>query len=137
MTDERDIRQEKAYFYKIRAQKVIDNLQKRKMNGHYAISQQEALCLAMDMIPPGATVARGDGITLDQIGLVEAIKQRGQNALIDPFQTDERGFWPEPKERLKMLRETFFADIFITGTNAITLDGKIVNIDGFGNRVWR
>jgi hypothetical protein len=34
-----------------------------------------------------------------------------------------------------MFRETFSADIFITGTNAITLDGKLVNIDGAGNRV--
>jgi hypothetical protein len=135
MIDEGDISQEKAYFFKARAQKVIDNLQRRKMHGHYALNRQEALSLVMDMIPQGAVVARGDGITLDQIGLVEAIRKRGQNALIDPFQTDENGFWPKPLERLQMMRETFFADIMIAGTNAITLDGKIVNIDGFGNRV--
>jgi hypothetical protein len=135
MIDESDISQEKAFFYKTRAQKVIDNLQKRKMNGYYAVNRQEALSLAMDMIPPEAVVARGDGITLDQIGLVKAIRERGQNALIDPFQTDDQGYWPEKKERLRMMRETFFADIFIAGTNAITLDGKIVNIDGAGNRV--
>jgi hypothetical protein len=135
MIDERDISQEKACFYKTRAQKVIDNLQRRNMNGQYAVNRQESLSLVMEMIPPGAVVARGDGITLDQIGLVEAIQKRGQNTLIDPFQTDENGFWPKPEERLQMMRETFFADILIAGTNAITLDGKIVNIDGSGNRV--
>jgi hypothetical protein len=135
MIDESDISHEKAFFYKNRAQKVIDNLHRRKMNGQYAINRQEALSLAIGMIPEGAVVARGDGITLDQIGLVKAIKDRGQNTLIDPFRTDENGFWPKSDERLQMMRETFFADILITGTNAITLDGKIVNIDGAGNRV--
>jgi L-lactate utilization protein LutB len=135
MADEGNLEREKSIFNRARAQKVIENLQKRKMNGFYAENRQEALTLIMEMIQPGEVVARGDGITLDQIGLVEAIRKRGQNTLIDPFQTDENGNWPEHKERLQMMRETFFADIFITGSNAITLDGKIVNIDGFGNRV--
>jgi hypothetical protein len=135
MIDERDIRQEKSEFYRARAQKVIDSLTRRKMNGFYASDSQAALALVMDKIPAGCVVARGDGITLDQIGLVEEIKRRNQNTLIDPFQTDENGFWPKRAEREKMMRETFFADILIAGTNAITLDGKIVNIDGAGNRV--
>jgi hypothetical protein len=135
MIDETDIREEKSFFNKNRAQKVIDSLQKRKMNGFYAPDRQAALKIVMDMIPAGAVVARGDGITLDQIGLIKEITDRGQNSLIDPFQTDENGYWPKPEERLQMFRETFFADIFIAGTNAITLDGKLVNIDGAGNRV--
>jgi len=135
MIDETDISQEKAFFYKQRARKVIENLQKRKMNGYYAANRQEALSAVMDMIPPGTVVARGDSISLDQIGFIEAITQRGQNAVIDPFQLDSNGFWPEEQIRQRMMRETFFADIFITSTNALTLDGKLVNIDGAGNRV--
>jgi hypothetical protein len=135
MIDETDISQEKAFFYKHRAQKVIDSLEKRKMKGYYAANRQEALSMVMDMIPAGAVVARGDGITLDQIGLVEAIIKRNQNSLIDPFQTDGEGHWRKPEERLQMMRESFFADILVTGTNAITLDGKLVNVDGAGNRV--
>lgn len=135
MIDERDISQEKAFYYKQRAQRVIENLEKRRMKGYYAASRQEALSLIMDLIPAGAVVARGDSITLDQIGLVEAILKRGQNTLINPFQIDEEGYWIKPEERLQMMRESFFADILVTGTNAISLDGKLVNIDGAGNRV--
>jgi hypothetical protein len=135
MIDETDIRQEKAFFYTQRAQKVIENLKKRKMEGIYAANRQEALSLVMDMIPAGAVVARGDSISLDQIGFLEAIARRNQNAVIDPFQIDSEGRWPEEQARQKMMRETFFADIFITSTNAITMDGKLVNIDGAGNRV--
>ena len=28
-----------------------------------------------------------------------------------------------------------FADVFLTGANALSLDGEMVNIDGTGNRV--
>jgi predicted nucleic acid-binding OB-fold protein len=135
MFDETDISHEKEFYHRQRALKVIENLQKRKMNGYFANNCKEALATVMDMIPEGAIVARGDGITLDQIGLVPEIVKRNTNTLIDPFQTDEQGYWLKPEERLQMMRETFFADVFITGTNAITLDGKLVNIDGAGNRV--
>jgi hypothetical protein len=135
MVDETDIRSEKASFFLQKAHKVIENLQKRKMNGQYCRDKKEALETVLNMIPPGATVARGDSISLDQIGFPAAIKQRGQNAIIDPFTTDTAGFWPDERERQKIMRETFFADIFITGTNSITLDGRLVNVDGHGNRV--
>ncbi len=135
MVDETDIGPERKQHYRFRAQKVIDSLQKRKMNGRYCADKKEALAAVMEMIPAGAVVARGDSISLDQIGFPAEIARRGQNAVIDPFTTDSAGFWPDEQERQKMMRETFFADIFITGTNAVTLDGRLVNVDGMGNRV--
>jgi len=136
MVDERDISRETASYHEQRAQKVIENLQKRGMSGQYTASRNEALSAVLDMITPGAVVARGDSISLDQIGLLAELLKRNQNTLIDPFQTDADGFWAEAaEERQRMMRESFFADILVTGTNAITLDGKLVNIDGHGNRV--
>ncbi len=69
------------------------------------------------------------------IDLIRTLNERNQNAIIDPFKTDADGRWAEAVERERMFREAFFADIFITGANAVTLDGKLVNIDGAGNRV--
>ena len=135
MIDETNISREMGEYNQQRAQRVIENLQKHKMNGFYAPNKEAALDMIMDMVPAGVVVARGDGITLDQIGLVEALHKRDQNHIIDPFVTDDEGNWPDPVTRLQMMRETFFADILITGTNAITMDGKLVNIDGSGNRV--
>jgi len=135
MIDETDISQELDFYNQQRAQKVIENLQKRKMKGYYAADKKEALSIVMGLIPPGQMVARGDSISLDQIGFLDAIAARNQNAVIDPFKTDDNGRWLNETERQRMFRETFFADVFITGSNAITLDGKIVNIDGSGNRV--
>ncbi len=133
MIDETDISEEKAGYYRLRAEQVIKNLEKRKINGLYVPNGQQALPAIMDMLPPGKVIARGDSISIEQIGLLDEIKKRNGNVLIDPFETDAEGHWPQDRER--MMRETFFADIFITGSNALTLDGKIVNIDGYGNRV--
>lgn len=135
MVEETDIRQEIAIFYEQRARKVIDSLQKRGMNGQYASNRHEALSAILNMIPPGVVVARGDSMSVNQVGVISALIERNQNQLIDPFKIDANGRWGKAEERYRLERESFFADILVVGTNAITLDGKLVNIDGNGNRV--
>jgi hypothetical protein len=136
MIDETDLSQERNWLYEQRARTVVKNLQKRNMNAQYVPSRQEAFSAVMDMIPPRAIVARGDSVSLDQIGIIPELLGRNQNNIIDPFEKDADGFLvPKPEERRRLQREAFFADVFLTGTNAITLDGKLVNIDGLGNRV--
>jgi len=135
MIDERDISREKQQFYQARARTAVENLRRRNFEAQYVASRGEALTTILDMIPQDVTVVRGDSITLDQVGVLPELKKRGQK-LIDAFETDTEGNWAaEPEERLRMMREAFFADIFIAGANAVTLDGKLVNIDGRGNRV--
>jgi acyl-CoA hydrolase len=56
--------------------------------------------------------------------------------LINPFTRDKQGnFVVDQPERVRLMRRICSSDIFLIGTNAITLDGKLVNTDGFGNRV--
>ncbi len=136
MIDETDISQERQWFYDQRAKTVVNNLQKRNINAQYVASRKEALPAILEMIPEEATVVRGDSITIDQIGIIPELKKRNQNAIIDPFQWDADGYYLfEKEERHQMYREAFFADIFLTGVNAITLDGKLVSTDALGNRV--
>jgi len=133
MIDEADISQERRWFYEQCARTVISNLQKKNMEGQYVSSRQEALSTILEMIPPGAIVARGDGVTLAQIGILSSLKKRNQNRLVDPFEPCTDDVYLTNVERKG--REALSSDIFLTGTNAITLDGKLVNIDGMGNRV--
>lgn len=136
MIDETDVSQEREWLYEQRARMVVDNLHKRNINAQYVSSRKEALSTILGMIPEGAAVARGDSITIDQIGIIPELRKRQQNAIIDPFQWDADGsYLIEAEERQQMYREASFADIFLTGTNAITLDGKLVSTDGLGNRV--
>ena len=137
MIDETDISQEKGWFYEERARTVIKNLQKGNISGQYVPSREEALSAILGMIPRGAVVARGDSVSLDQVGIIPELIKHNQNRIIDPLERDADGFYiiAEREQRWRIAREVFSADIFLVGTNAITLDGKLVNIDGWGNRV--
>lgn len=114
-----------------------DALRKRNINAQYVSTRAEALSAVLEMIPEGAKIVRADSVTVDQVGIIPALKERNKNDLVDPFERDADGFLvPEvQKNRGKMQREAFSADIFLTGTNAVTLDGKLVNTDALGNRV--
>ena len=137
MTDETDLSQEKAWLHEERAKTVIKNLQRKNINGQYVPSREEALTAILGMIPPGVVVARGDSITVEQTGIITELKKRNQNRIIDPLEINAEGVYvnAEWEQRRRIAREVFSADIYLVGTNAITLDGKLVNIDGWGNRV--
>jgi len=88
------------------------------------------------MIPPEVTIARGDSISVDQVGIIPELIRRNQNSIIDPFKRDADDYFVHSVEdRQRMHREAFFADVFLAGTNAATLDGRLVNVDAMGNRV--
>ena len=136
MVDVPDTSPERQWLNEERARTVISNLRKRNINAQYVSSREEALSVILEMIPPGAIVARGDSISFDQVGVIPELKKRNQNKLINPFEWDTDGFFvAEEGEMQRMQQEALSADIFLTGTNAVTLDGKLVNTDGSGNRV--
>lgn len=136
MIDETEISREKEWFYQERARIVVANLQKKNINAQYISTRQGVLSIVLEMIPAGAMVVRGDSVSLEQVGVISELIRRGQNKLIDPFERDADGYWVvEAEERRRMQREAFSSDVFLTSTNAVTLDGKLVNIDGLGNRV--
>jgi len=117
--DETNVSQERRWLDEGRARMVVKNLQRRGIDAQYVASRREALAAILGMIPPGVVVARGDSVTFDQVGVVAELVKRTA----------------EWEQRFNMMREAFFADIFLTGVNALTLDGKLVSIDGLGNRV--
>ena len=112
------------------AQKIIKNLEKRRMTGSYTPSAAEARDEIIAMIPQGATVFRCGSMTAAGIGLWEAIAALPEVKLIDPYRPEL-----SREEGLELRRQGLTADIMIAGTNAITLDGRLVNLDGMGNRV--
>lgn len=118
------------------ALKCLENLKKNNIGGHYFANRSEALSYLLGTIPPGATVGFGDSETVQQTGLPRALYDRGQK-LISPFWEDDPDTYSFPRsaKARKATMDALFADCFIAGINAITLDGKIVNTDAGGNRV--
>lgn len=107
------------------AEKIIKGLESRNMTGYYAPNAQEAKKLALHLIPKGSKVTNGGAMSAHEIGLIEAL----QNGDYDYIDRDTA----EDKKAAALA--AYSADFFITGANAITEDGVILNIDGNSNRV--
>lgn len=135
MNSDTNIYPELNKFYEIRAQTAMKNLRRKNMEVHYVSNRKEALDLVMSLISTGEVVGRGDSVTLNQVGVIEELQRRGQNRIVNPVQTDHEGQPPSREERRKIQREALLSDVYLTSTNAVTLDGSLVNIDGAGNRV--
>ncbi|MEJ2730079.1 MAG: lactate utilization protein [Deltaproteobacteria bacterium] len=112
------------------AAKIIKNLEKRRMEGSYAPTAAQAKEEVIAMIPRGATVFRCGSMTTVGMGIWEDIANLPEVKVIDPYQPELK-----PEEGLELRRQGLTADVMIAGTNAITLDGRLVNLDGMGNRV--
>ena len=107
------------------AQKVIKGLESRNMKGYYAKNREEALKIALDLIPEGSSATMGGGVSVHEIGLVEALKAGNYNFIDRDAASDKRA----------AMLAAYDADFFLSSCNAMTEDGVLVNIDGNSNRV--
>lgn len=112
------------------AKDIIEHLEKRRMEGSYAASATQARDEIVSMIPEGASVYRCGSVTTTEIGLWEKLADRPDVKIFDPYQA---GLSPE--QALEVRRQGLTADVMIASSNAVTLDGKLVNLDGSGNRI--
>ncbi|MBR5953448.1 MAG: lactate utilization protein [Pseudobutyrivibrio sp.] len=110
------------------AQKVIKGLESRNMTGYYAATKEEALKIALDLIPETSSVTMGGAMSAREIGLVDALKNGNYNFI-------ERENAETPEEKRAVTLKGYDADYFLSSANAITEDGVMVNIDGNSNRV--
>ena len=119
----------KQTYYEALAKTIIKNLAKRRMEGYYCATAAEAKEKILSMIDSGTEVAFGGAMTLNESGILAALRERTDITLLD------RDAAKTPEEAGKIYRQAFSADTYLTSTNAITMDGELINIDGRGNRV--
>jgi hypothetical protein len=112
------------------AEHLIKHLTKRRMEASYAPTAAQAREEIIAMIPAGATVSRCGSMSLVEMGLWENLAQKPGVEVIDPFTP---GLTPE--EAMARRLQGLTADFMIASSNALTLDGKLVNLDATGNRV--
>lgn len=109
------------------AQAVIKGLSSRNMTGYHAHTKEEALKLALELIPEKSKVTGGGSLTVQQIGLEEAL-EKGDYEFVN--RRKKTGAEKRAAEEF-----AYSADVFIGSVNAVTADGVLVNIDGNANRV--
>ncbi len=108
---------------------VVKELIAKGYSAVYVSTKEDALNEVLKLIPEKVTVGVPGSVTIREIGAMEALAERGCKVLHhwNPSLT--------PEERQEMFMGEYCSDYFLTSANAITRDGKIVNIDGTGNRV--
>jgi len=115
---------------------ILSSLHSRHIHGIFAENSEDAVQKIMSLIPSDAVVGIGDSTTTKQLGIPQALKGRGTRVL-NPF--EPKRSQKDPKDAFQwhknMLKKATVSDFFLTGTNAITLDGRLVNVDAVGNRV--
>ncbi|MDO4807154.1 MAG: lactate utilization protein [Coriobacteriales bacterium] len=107
------------------APKVIKGLSSRNMTGYYAASKEDALKLALELIPQGSSVTMGGGESVHAIGLPQALKDGAYDFIDRDAYTDKRA----------AMLAAYDADFYLSSVNAMTEDGVLINIDGNSNRV--
>ena len=111
------------------ALQTVAALKRNRFKASYCRTAEEALDQLEKLIPPEATVGIGGSVTLQQLGAEKALEARGNTV----YSHSKPGLSPE--EMMAIRRKQLTCDVFLTGTNAVTRDGKLVNTDGTGNRV--
>jgi L-lactate utilization protein LutB len=108
---------------------IILALKGRGIEGYCAENKGAALAKAIELIQPGSSVSCGGSTTIEEIGLMEELTRRGDIEVWNPKAADGA------RDMDEIAHKALSADVFLMGSNAITLSGELVNVDGYGNRV--
>ncbi len=112
----------------IQAEPIIKNLEKRNMEGYYFASAAACTEAILSTLPKGSVIGWGGSESIKECGLLEEIQKGGYELL-------DRSLARTPEESRQIYAKTVLADYYLMSTNAITLGGELINIDGNGNRV--
>lgn len=121
--------QHTAFVMDARIRRTMENLNKNNFSA-WLVEDESALKEKLtELIPQGSSIGIGGSMTLFETGALDLIRE-GDYQVIDRY---EPGLTAEDIKAL--YRKSFSADVYITGTNAVTEDGELYNVDGTGNRV--
>lgn len=107
---------------------IIKNLERRGMEGYFFENSAHMVQAVLAMMPKDSVVSWGGSMSLTESGMMDALRQ-GDYTLIDRMTA------ANDQERREIFAKTVMSNYYFCSTNAITLDGELVNIDGNGNRV--
>lgn len=107
---------------------IIKNLEKRGMEGYYFENSADMAAAILGMMPKGSVVSWGGSASLTESGMMDALKA-------SDYELIDRAAAKTDQERRDIYARTVMSDYYFCSTNALTLEGELVNIDGNGNRV--
>ena len=124
-----EMHEAKKWYIDQKISRTLAALEKNGFQTFFAPLGKDALEKVLTLIPPRAKVGIGGSVTVREIGLIEALSARGNPV----FHHWQKGISSE--EITTIMKQELNSDVFITSSNAVTEDGKLVNTDQTGNRV--
>ena len=118
----------KQQYYENVAESIIEKFNLRGIEGYYCADREEANAKAKRFLTPGCSVSWGGSMTLQEIGLIDDLKE-------SDYTIFDRAQAVTPEEKKEMFSRIVTSDFYFMSSNAITLNGELVNIDGAGNHV--
>ncbi|MDK2808634.1 MAG: hypothetical protein PWP24_1371 [Clostridiales bacterium] len=118
----------KQQSYENLADTMIEKFNTRGIEGYYCQTKEEALLMAERFLTPGCSVSWGGSMTLEEIGLIDVLKA-------SDYLVYDRMEAKNEEEAKELYGKIVTSDYYFMSSNAITIDGELINIDGAGNRV--
>lgn len=118
----------KQLAFRSAAEGIIEKLKLRNMEGYFFEDSTSCVKAVTDFMQEGSLISWGGSETIKECGLMDAVRQ-GNYRLVDRLSANT------PEEGRELYAKAVMSDYYLMSTNAITLDGELINIDGNGNRV--
>lgn len=113
----------------LQAESIMKALNKRNMTAYYCQSKEDCTKKVLSLIPQGSVISWGGSESIKECEIPTKLKAEGIYTVLD------RSEYVTPEAQQEFALKSFQSDYFLMSTNAITLDGELINVDGNGNRV--
>ena len=121
------------HYWNIKLNNLKENLEKNNFEVFVAGSLKEVHSIVMETLLPRikpASISWGGSMTFVASGLYNELKESQSMTVLDTFDKDLSA-----EESMERRRQSLMVDLYITGSNAVTENGMLVNLDMIGNRI--
>lgn len=108
-------------------EKTVEALKKRHFDAYFVETRKDALEKAIELIPQSDVISWGGSVSIVETGLIDYLLKNDYNVV-------NRDKAKNQEERTMLLKKALLCDTYLMGTNALSEDGELVNIDCIGNR---
>ncbi|MCF8010308.1 MAG: lactate utilization protein [Clostridiales bacterium] len=115
--------------YEQKCKKTVEALEKNNFTAVYCPTKKDAFEYIIGQAEEAKSVGFGGSASIASLGVEDKLGEKGKELLNHGKPN------LSPEEKLATMRRELTSDLFLAGTNALTIDGSLVNIDANGNRV--
>lgn len=111
----------------MRGKKCVEALRKNGFSAEFLPAADDVRERVLAECAGAESIGFGGSVSVAEMKVYEALEKAGGKRLLDHGRA-------RPEEKAAVRKAQMTCDLFLSGTNAVTLTGALVNLDGNGNR---